>query len=85
MSPLGLLTFVCLFCPVDVLVFGLSYYIKFYYYLLEVYFLMRDRKVVDPDVRDLGRTGRGRTGRSRGKEAVITINYVRKKNLFSIK
>ena len=59
------------------LVFGLSYYIKFYYYLLEVYFLMRDRKVVDPDVRDLGRTGR-----SRGKEAVITINYVRKKIYF---
>jgi hypothetical protein len=77
MFPLGLLTFVCLFCPVDVLVFGLSYYIKFYYYLLEVYFLMRDRKVVDPDVRDLGRTGR-----SRGKEAVITINYVRKKIYF---
>jgi hypothetical protein len=38
---------------------------------------MRDRKVVDPDVRDLGRTGR-----SRGKEAVITINYVRKKIYF---
>lgn len=62
------------------LVFVLSYYILFCYYLLEVCSLIRGREGVDPD----GRGGGKELGGAEGGETIIRIYYVRKK-IFSIK
>lgn len=63
----------------DVLVFILLYYILFYHFPLEAWFLMRDIKGVNLN----GRLYREALGRVEGRETIIMIYHMRTKSLFN--
>lgn len=63
----------------DVLVFILLYYILFYHFPLEAWFLMRDIKGVNLN----GRLYREALGRVEGRETIIMMYHMRTKSLFN--